>query len=66
LLLPRLFEALKQIIEPTLVLELNVARVQQLLVGECPEERFTSFCERLTRSDVQQARQGVLGVVSVA
>ncbi|MFL6234704.1 MAG: type 2 lanthipeptide synthetase LanM family protein [Thermoanaerobaculia bacterium] len=31
----------------TLVLELNVARLQELLSGETPEERFASFVERL-------------------
>jgi len=31
----------------TLVLELNVARLEGLLVGDTPEERYRSFCERL-------------------
>jgi type 2 lantibiotic biosynthesis protein LanM len=31
----------------TLVLELNVARLQELLAGTTPEERFASFVERL-------------------
>ncbi|PYQ59767.1 MAG: hypothetical protein DMF53_18285 [Acidobacteria bacterium] len=31
----------------TLVLELNVARLQELLTGATPEERFASFVERL-------------------
>ncbi|HEY2292104.1 MAG TPA: type 2 lanthipeptide synthetase LanM family protein [Thermoanaerobaculia bacterium] len=31
----------------TLVLELNVARLQELLAGATPEERFASFVERL-------------------
>jgi type 2 lantibiotic biosynthesis protein LanM len=53
LLLPSLFETLKQLLEPTLVLELNVARVQQLLAGEQPEDRFANFCERLQQTDVQ-------------
>src|SRR5437764_478326 len=31
----------------TLVLELNVARLQGLLAGETPQERFAAFVERL-------------------
>jgi class II lanthipeptide synthase len=31
----------------TLVLELNVARLEGLLVGDTPEDRYRSFCERL-------------------
>ena len=36
----------------TLVLELNVARLQGLLEGETPEERFWSFGTRLAQRDV--------------
>ncbi len=36
----------------TLVLELNVARVQGLLTGETAEERFAAFVERLRRPEV--------------
>ena len=36
----------------TLVLELNVARLQGLLEGETPEERFWSFGRRLEQRDV--------------
>ncbi|MGI0493748.1 type 2 lanthipeptide synthetase LanM family protein [Alkalinema pantanalense CENA528] len=36
----------------TLVLELNVARLQGLLQGENPEERFQSFTQRLRQRDV--------------
>ena len=36
----------------TLVLELNVARLQELLQGETPEERFQSFIQRLQQRDV--------------
>ena len=36
----------------TLVLELNVARLQGLLQGETPEERFQSFIQRLRQRDV--------------
>ena len=55
----------------TLVLELNVARIQGQLAGESPEERFASFIERLkTRANVDAlweeypvlARQVVLGL----
>ena len=35
------------ILSRTLVLELNVARLQELLTGETPEERFASFVGRL-------------------
>jgi type 2 lantibiotic biosynthesis protein LanM len=36
----------------TLVLELNVARLQGLLQGNTPEERFQSFIQRLRQRDV--------------
>ncbi len=36
----------------TLVLELNVARLQGQLEGETAEERFRSFSERLSRPDI--------------
>lgn len=36
----------------TLVLELNVARLQELLHGNTPEERFQSFIQRLRQHDV--------------
>ncbi len=41
----------------TLVLELAVARVEGLLDGESPEDRFRSFVDRLRRDDV---RLGIL------
>lgn len=47
LFLPALALRLKQIIERTLVLELNVARLQGILAGETPEERFESFLGRM-------------------
>ena len=40
---------LLQIVLRTMVLELNVARVQELLPGETAEERFQSFINRLTQ-----------------
>ncbi len=39
----------------TLVLELNVARLQGLLAGETSEERFAAFVERLRNPAVAQA-----------
>jgi type 2 lantibiotic biosynthesis protein LanM len=36
----------------TLVLELNVARLQGLLLGDTPQERFQSFIDRLRQRDV--------------
>jgi type 2 lantibiotic biosynthesis protein LanM len=43
ILLPRL----QRMLTRTLVLELNVARLQGLLDGETPQERFLSFTQRL-------------------
>ena len=40
------------IIGKTMVLELNVARLQGSLVGDTPAERFASFTERLSRTEV--------------
>jgi hypothetical protein len=40
-------EQLFEMLTPTMVLELNVARLQGLLSGETPRERFFSFLERL-------------------
>ncbi|EDX76063.1 Lanthionine synthetase C-like protein [Coleofasciculus chthonoplastes PCC 7420] len=36
----------------TMILELNVARLQGLLVGDLPEDRFQSFLERLHQHEV--------------
>lgn len=47
-LLPKLLGMMSR----TLILELNVARLQGLLAGETPEERFASFVARLRRPDV--------------
>lgn len=47
LFLPALAARLRQVIERTLVLELNVARLQNLLSGETPEDRFRSFLNRM-------------------
>jgi type 2 lantibiotic biosynthesis protein LanM len=40
------------ILSRTLVLELNVARMQGLLPGETPEERFAAFVERLRDPEI--------------
>lgn len=39
----------------TLALELNVARLQELLTGETPQERFASFVERLRDPEAAEA-----------
>jgi class II lanthipeptide synthase len=43
------------ILSRTLVLELHVARLQELLAGETPEERFASFVERLRDPEARDA-----------
>lgn len=43
---------LLEMLTPTMVLELNVARLQGLLSGETPQERFISFLERLSDKEV--------------
>jgi type 2 lantibiotic biosynthesis protein LanM len=53
LVLPHLFKTLKGALGLVMVLELNVARLQGVLRGETPEERFHSFCDRLRQMDVQ-------------
>src|SRR5262249_5520047 len=47
LLLPELFMRLAQVASRTMVLELNVARVEERLRGETPEERFQDFIRQL-------------------
>lgn len=51
LLLPRILEQLLSRLTRTLVLELNVARVQGHLHGETPEQRFDDFLQQLTRPE---------------
>lgn len=51
-LFPSLPGKLLSMLNRTMVLELNVARIEGLLEGETPEERFRSFIERLRRRDV--------------
>lgn len=53
LVLPNLLALLKPAVEKTMVLELNIARVRGLLMGELPEQRFRSFCETLREPEVQ-------------
>ncbi|HSS48176.1 MAG TPA: type 2 lanthipeptide synthetase LanM, partial [Thermoanaerobaculia bacterium] len=43
------------ILSRTLVLELHVARLQELLAGETPEERFAAFVERLRDPEAADA-----------
>jgi type 2 lantibiotic biosynthesis protein LanM len=52
MLLTNLTIQLHQILNRTLVLELNVFRLQGLLTGNTPQERFRSFVERLRQRDV--------------
>ncbi len=52
MLLPHLTQRLLKMLDRTLVLELNVARLQGLLKGDTPQERFQSFTERLRQPDV--------------
>ena len=52
LLLAGLPQQLMGLTARTMVLELNVARMQGLLDGETPEERFLSFIERMRQRDV--------------
>jgi type 2 lantibiotic biosynthesis protein LanM len=47
LFLPNLFTQLAQAASRTMVLELNVARVEERLRGETPEERFQDFIRQL-------------------
>src|SRR5271169_5614220 len=53
LVLPHLFKILSGALDFVMALELNVARLQGVLKGETPEERFQSFCGRLRQMDVQ-------------
>jgi type 2 lantibiotic biosynthesis protein LanM len=52
---PSMQARLLPILDRTLVLELNVARVQGRLAGETPEDRFGSFVALLARRDTRQA-----------
>jgi type 2 lantibiotic biosynthesis protein LanM len=52
MLLANLAERLLPKISRTLVLELNVARLQGWLTGDTPQERFHSFGQRLRQPDV--------------
>jgi type 2 lantibiotic biosynthesis protein LanM len=48
---PRIFSSIMQDISRTIVLELNVARVQGRLQGEAPEERFHYFLQQLAQPE---------------
>ena len=52
LLSEELPNSLGSLISKTLVLELNVARLQKLLIGKNSEERFRHFIERLQQKDI--------------
>jgi type 2 lantibiotic biosynthesis protein LanM len=70
LVLPYLLETLKGALDLVMVLELNVARLQGVLKGETPEERFHNFCDRLRQMDVQlsiaQEYPGLLRALYIA
>jgi type 2 lantibiotic biosynthesis protein LanM len=51
-LIANLAGQLLQLIEKTMVLELNIARLEDKLAGATPAGRFANFTQRLTRSDV--------------
>jgi type 2 lantibiotic biosynthesis protein LanM len=51
ILFPNLAWQLLWILTRTMVLELNVARLQERLRGDTPEERFESFLEQLGRAE---------------
>lgn len=51
LLFPRIFDQLVAKLTKTLVLELNVARVQGRLRGETPEQRFDYFLQQLAQPE---------------
>lgn len=55
MLLTHLTIQLRHILNRTLVLEINVARLQGLLTGDTPQERFRSFVERLRQPEVALA-----------
>ncbi|MEO0129153.1 MAG: type 2 lanthipeptide synthetase LanM family protein [candidate division WOR-3 bacterium] len=52
ILLSNLLDSLLLIMTRTMVLEVNIARLQGLLKGNKPEERFDNFIDRLTKQDV--------------
>ena len=52
ILFANLPERLLEILSRTMVLELNVARLQGLLTNDTPSERFWSFVKRLRQRDV--------------
>lgn len=52
LLLTNLQKQLLKIMSRTMILELNVARLQGLLAGQTPEERFENFLERVQQREV--------------
>jgi type 2 lantibiotic biosynthesis protein LanM len=55
ILLANLPEQLLAMLGPTMVLELHIARLQDLLEGSTAEQRFRSFLERLRRPEIAVA-----------
>jgi type 2 lantibiotic biosynthesis protein LanM len=55
LFVPALLERLLRVLNRTLVLEVNVARVQGHLISDTEKERFTSFTQRLKDRDIALA-----------
>jgi len=55
LLFANLPERLSGMLSRTLVLELNVARLEGVLCGDTPEERFQSFSDRLRQPEIALA-----------
>jgi len=52
LLFSSLADQLRGMLARTMVLELNVARLQGVLTGNTPQERFQSFLQRLTQREI--------------
>jgi len=52
LLAPSMAEQMLRMLMRTMVLEMNVAKLQGQLAGETPAERFTDFIRRLAQPDV--------------
>lgn len=50
-----LLPQLSMIINRTMVLELNIARLQGLLEGDTPEDRFQSFAQRIRHPEIKFA-----------
>jgi type 2 lantibiotic biosynthesis protein LanM len=51
LFLPHLRQRLQQVATRTLILEMHIARLEERLSGDTPEERFTNFMHQLCQPD---------------